>query len=623
MKAMKAIVLSHENSGTYVLDRDGCFRFVQGHSAKPIGTEIDVSQQPPISITRIMSAAACFILVAFVGIFTWLWNITDYYVYVDINPSVEMRFNGLGKLRNAAALNSDATQLLSDLSLRGKADEAVVSLIDAARQKDFLKDASGGPNVLVTVVSARGRSPDTLIASINTALRERGMSEYTVVEAGSVAFRDKAADLGVSPGRLQLAEELLRGAGANMTLDEILQIPLGELFAAVNGTESTGKTAVIEGRIADDGPAGAQSPGSVDNNNNDNPGGSGAAGNGEGDALPDDQPADDPTADDANAASPANPRARASEPQSDDPPSADAVINTPDTPGASFTEPPATDPPPTEPPATDPPPTGSPPTEPPPTNPPGTGPRYSGPRDRNPPGDNGGSDGDDGNGGDGGDTGGDGGDSSINEPPDDDEPKEPPGDDTHPDDCGCEICVGESGEGFGAKVYALVTAGATGSTRIITITLIDAYGSYTQEFLYSNGTAEYTYTIKGDRCDYWVYVGFSGNAVEVVFITGYETKEGEVFGATVTADVVVNAGNRSVVITVTDEDGEHSLSFGYVNGTKNGVYTIGGVGYTYTVYVIYQGNDVHLAMIIDCVDLSPVNGGDGGGNGQHSQTNPE
>ena len=629
MKATKAIIFSHENGGSYVMDHDGCFRFVRGHSAKPIGTEVDVSQQPQVSVMRIVSAAACFVLVAFMSIFTWLWSITDHYIYVDINPSVEMRFNGLGKLKDAAALNSDGTRLLSDLSLRGTADEAVVSLIDAARRKDFLDGSSGGPNVLVTVVAARGGSPDTLIASINTALRERGMLEYTVVEAGSIAYRDKAAGLGVSPGRLQLAEELLRVAGANMTLEEILQMPLGELFAAIANPEGAGGAAAFEGRIAVGDATGPHSPVGTDNNNND-PGGSLTAGNGDGDDTPD----DDPAAGDAiTINTPDTPLAQAPNQPSGDLPAAEAIINTPPTPGASFTDPPATDPPPTEPPpadeqSADEQPADEPPADPPGANPGGAGPRRTGPRDTTPPGDNGG------NGSINEPPGGNddppeqpGGDDLTEPPGGDDDPTEPPGgdddpaepppkdpheDDTHPGDCGCEICAGEGNIGFGAEVYALVTG--SGSQRKVAITLIDMFGSYSKVFDYTNGTAEATYNIEGLHYDYRVYVGFSGNAVEIVFITGFETKEGDTFGATVTAAVAGTGANRTVVITVTDEDGEHVKIFAYINGTKIGVYTIEGDKFTYAVYVIYQGNEVHLAMIVDYAKL-PENDDDDDGNG--------
>jgi len=597
---MQAIIFSHENGGSYVMDRNGCFRFVRGHTSTPIGTEIEISQQQPVSMMRILSAAACFVLVAFIGIFTWLWNVTDYYVYVDINPSVELTFNGLGRLGNSAALNDDGSMLLSGLGLRGAADKVVVSLIDAAMEKNFLSDTSGEPHVFVTVIAARGGKTDSMISSINKALQEHGMQEYTVVETGSMELRERAGVLGVSPGRLKLAEAFMSGAGSEMDLEEVMRIPLGELFAAANNHKGATGAAIFEDSDPDDGLNGDQSPVNIDNNGNkDNQDSGIPTGNGEDD------------------------------PQDEDPLDVGTIGNTSPAPGASYTDPQPSgqqpgdqqpgdqqpddqkpgdqqpgdqqpgdqqpgdqqpgdqqpgdqqpgdqqpgdqqpgdqqpgnqqpgDPPPGDPPPGDPPPGNPPPYNPPPTPPP-------------------------------------------TDPP----PTDPPPDGEHGDDCDCPICAGESGEGFGAEVYAIVTD--KGNQRKVTITLIDLFGQYTQEFDYANGTTEFTYKIEGVHFDYRVYIRFSGNAVETVLIVGFESNEGEIFGATVTAFVEGTGVSRNVVITVTDEDGDHEKTFVYVNGTKSEVYVVEGITRIYKVYIIYQGNEVDIALIFDYEDEAGEDG---------------
>ena len=39
---MKAIIMSHEHGGSYVMDREGSFRFVKGYTSQLIGTEIEL-----------------------------------------------------------------------------------------------------------------------------------------------------------------------------------------------------------------------------------------------------------------------------------------------------------------------------------------------------------------------------------------------------------------------------------------------------------------------------------------------------------------------------------------------------------------------------------------------------
>ncbi|MCL1982254.1 MAG: hypothetical protein FWG53_04050, partial [Clostridiales bacterium] len=42
---MKAILMSHEHGGSYVMNQDGCFQFVKGYASQPVGTQIDIKPQ--------------------------------------------------------------------------------------------------------------------------------------------------------------------------------------------------------------------------------------------------------------------------------------------------------------------------------------------------------------------------------------------------------------------------------------------------------------------------------------------------------------------------------------------------------------------------------------------------
>jgi len=595
---MKAIIFSHEHGGSYVMDRDGCFRFVRGHSTMPIGTEIDIREQQPVSLMRIASAAACFVLIISISIFTWLWNVTDYYVYVDINPSVELQFNGLGRLRNTVPLNDDASLLLSGVDLKGYVEEVVVTLIDEAVQKNFLSAHDGEPNVLITVVAARGGSPDTLLSAINAALKEHGMLDYTVVEVGSMELREKAEGLGVSPGRLKLAEALLREDGLHMTLEELLRIPVGELYAAIHNPDGTVNSTMSAGGDPNTDSSNTRPPATDAGGD----GGSGqtAGGGGESDSLPATDPLDnDPNAAGQGATGTGTAGRRSTGSGTTGPQGADQS-NTSNTSNTSHTGLQDIDPPGAEPAdvgLTD---DGSldndqqnpgsqdsnqqnPGSQNPGSTNPGTqnpGPTNPGTQDPDPtdPGTQ---------------------DPDPNDPATQDPDPTDPG--AHEEDCDCEICIGESGEGFGATVYALVKG--SGNTRNVAITVIDTFGQYSQTFGYTNGTVDGNYTIEGEYLIYNVYIVFAGNTVQTVLITGYETVEGDAFDAGVIASVEGNGSNRKIVITVTDSGGDYEKTFSYTNGTACEVYIVEGAEREYKVYIIYQGNSVWEAMIIDYEDV--------------------
>ncbi|MCL2150918.1 MAG: hypothetical protein FWH50_01675, partial [Coriobacteriia bacterium] len=123
---MKAIIISHEDDGSYVMDREGSFRFVKGYSSRPVGMEIEIAAKAPTSRMRLTAIAASFFLVLALTGFAWTWNTQKYSVYMDINPSLELVFNGFDRLIAVNALNEDGETLLRDLNLRGMPGDAVL-----------------------------------------------------------------------------------------------------------------------------------------------------------------------------------------------------------------------------------------------------------------------------------------------------------------------------------------------------------------------------------------------------------------------------------------------------------------------------------------------------------------
>ena len=175
---MKAIIFSHENGGSYVMEKEGAFRFVTGYSSHPIGAEVDIRPAYSVNnIMRIAAAAACFIIIASISIYAWMWNSINYYIYMDINPSVEMHVNKFNKLKTINPLNEDGGVLLEGLKPGGSAESFVVSLIQEAVQKGYLAavDTAGGgagdaaqtvPTVFIMVIPTGNRSAEPFIGAI-------------------------------------------------------------------------------------------------------------------------------------------------------------------------------------------------------------------------------------------------------------------------------------------------------------------------------------------------------------------------------------------------------------------------------------------------------------------------
>lgn len=180
-KTNKAIILSHDRGGVYVMDKDGSFRFVRGYSSRPVGAEIEIREVSFVSFGRTTAVAAGFALITFFSCFAWLWSSVNLYVFVDVNPGVELQFNRLNRLRFAFPLNEDGATLLDTTHFSGRVEDVTVLLLETAEQRGFL-DAESGVNI--EIFTTGGKSPDAVVYSIKTALAESGIPVNPVVSAG-------------------------------------------------------------------------------------------------------------------------------------------------------------------------------------------------------------------------------------------------------------------------------------------------------------------------------------------------------------------------------------------------------------------------------------------------------
>ena len=258
---MKAIIMQHGRNGSYVMDQEGCFQFVKGCQNKPIGAEITLRARPSASVRAIAAIAACLVLLFSINFVVGLWNTEYYSVYVDINPSVQLVFNRFNRLRAANPLNGDGADLLEGLSLRGKAGDMVVSLIQAAEQKHYLTPQGGSPEVAVTVTGRSDGVSGQSVLVIDTALIKNGMRERVVIETCGPDYRSRAEGLGISPGKLMLAERLM-DSDPSLAIGDVAQQPIVTLMAGIREAQE---------RIINPAP----DSGVAANNQNVNPGGGG------------------------------------------------------------------------------------------------------------------------------------------------------------------------------------------------------------------------------------------------------------------------------------------------------------------------------------------------------------
>ena len=265
------------------MDHNGCYWFAKGHASRPIGTEIDFKPQPQVSFTKIASIAACFILVMLIGGFSWLWNTVSYSLYIDVNPSIELVFNNLNRLKDAKPLNEDGAALLAGLKLKGSPEDVIINLIKAADDKGFISTQGDSPAVLITVAARGGKAPEAIGTLLSDILLRNDYTDLVQIEICDKDFLDMAAELGVSPGKLKLAERLY---ASNQSVDvrELVKKPVKVLMTEIRYAEGKGVPQPENGNNpqgrnvqnnSDNGKNSQMNPNPAQKNANENGGGNG------------------------------------------------------------------------------------------------------------------------------------------------------------------------------------------------------------------------------------------------------------------------------------------------------------------------------------------------------------
>lgn len=135
---MKAIVLEKKNGRCVVLRRDGVFEET-ADKGWSVGQQVHL---PPQGLGFIRAAAACLVLLCALaaGGLAVLLRPAGY-VYVDINPSLRLDVNCLGRVIRVVPLNADAQALLSGQSPdQSSAAACVENIVTLCREQAYLNE---------------------------------------------------------------------------------------------------------------------------------------------------------------------------------------------------------------------------------------------------------------------------------------------------------------------------------------------------------------------------------------------------------------------------------------------------------------------------------------------------
>ncbi|MDR2737258.1 MAG: hypothetical protein LBB49_06795 [Gracilibacteraceae bacterium] len=261
---MKGVIFEVKKEGVNVMDKNGCFHYVAGFTDEPVGSEIVFDESPAsLPAQRIWRTAsmiaASLALLAFVGTLAIHFLtaradrgapdllLTSYYVYVDINPSVELILDSEGMVNKVSGLNKDGVNLLGGIPAAGTCRDTLVAILRAAQGQGYDVANKEKSHVLITLI-ARENEDDyvrEMGADIEGFLRAEGFDRVTV-GYWDMDSRDRAIHQGLSPGKLKIAEEL-RELNPLMEINNIEDMRVTDILELVENEKiASGKAPAAE-----------------------------------------------------------------------------------------------------------------------------------------------------------------------------------------------------------------------------------------------------------------------------------------------------------------------------------------------------------------------------------------
>lgn len=216
MSQSKAVVLEKRNKKITVLTSDGAFQTLRYKGDVEIGEDIQLPNQSYVPLWRIGTSIAAVFLLTFMGIFGWgvfQPRTAVAMISLDINPSLQLTLDQKGEVLELESLNSDADQLITGLSLKGKAwGEALNEIIQKSVALNYLTEEQRWIVVGYSAIESEKKLPDESINTegitkkVQEAVSEQGLTPTVAVYELTSEQQKQAHDTGLSLGEYALVD---------------------------------------------------------------------------------------------------------------------------------------------------------------------------------------------------------------------------------------------------------------------------------------------------------------------------------------------------------------------------------------------------------------------------------
>ena len=243
---MKAVVVEIKDRYAALLQDDGNVVKMKSKNFS-IGDVINIEEKtmPKKSRFTAIALAVAVVLMMLMGTGVWTYATPYYYVSLDVNPSVLMNVNRFERVIGISAMNEDAVAVLEGLNLKNKGinyaiSEAVSSIVEAG----YLTEEGG--NIVIASAAKNDdkseRLANKLKVTVEKQIDENGLKAEVAAGAMGYSMVQEAKDLGITPGKLNIINNLL---GEEATQENI-DTPVKDLMSRFTTEKAATGKAIAE-----------------------------------------------------------------------------------------------------------------------------------------------------------------------------------------------------------------------------------------------------------------------------------------------------------------------------------------------------------------------------------------
>lgn len=175
------------------------------------------------------------------------------YVSLDVNPSIEYSVNIFDKVIDANAVNEDGKTILKNIDVENEPiDQVIKDTVSEISDQGYIVNGETG-GIVISTSSDNDNKADELAEELKADAEEAVIENNLEAEVETLSVGkervEKAKELGVTPGKLNLVEKLQQSAKNpdDVSLEEWLNKPVKEIMKATKANREEQKVKADEG----------------------------------------------------------------------------------------------------------------------------------------------------------------------------------------------------------------------------------------------------------------------------------------------------------------------------------------------------------------------------------------